>query len=181
MRTIDATRTITAAVLVAGYSGLVGTPAVAQHRAPATPTAATKPMASPVPVGAKKWIVAPGGTLSLDHDLLLSGDDALETNGTAEKPCTLVGNGHQIKTKGKWTGHVKATHCTFRQLGKTQAVIKVPNPGTWPGFKIEDPDVPAIAMTGEGKADWTLEHCTFDECSFLVFTANGESTLSFRQ
>jgi len=139
-----------------------------------------EPLAPAVAADATTWTMAAGGKLSLDGDLVLSGNDVLEINGTAEKPCTLVGNGHQTKTKGNWTGHVKATHCTFKQLGKPQAVIKVPNPGTWPGFKIEDPDVPALAMTGEGKADWTFERCTFDQCSFLVFTANGESTLAFR-
>jgi len=138
------------------------------------------PMASPVRGGATTRTVAAGETLSLDSDLLLSSADVLEINGTAEMPCTLVGNGHQLKTKGGWTGRVKATYCTFRQLGKPQAVIKVPNPGAWPGFKIEDPDVPAFVMTGEGKAEWTFEHCTFDQCSFLAFTANGESTLTFR-
>ncbi|MBM4040786.1 MAG: hypothetical protein FJ290_19960 [Planctomycetes bacterium] len=77
------------------------------------------PMASPVRGGATTRTVAAGETLSLDGDLVLLGNDVLEINGTAGEPCTLVGNGHQAKTKGNWTGHVKATHCTFRQLGKT--------------------------------------------------------------
>jgi len=133
-----------------------------------------------VAAGATARTVAAAEMLSLDADMLLSGDDALEIDGTAEKPCTLVGNGHQIKTKGPWTGRVRAAHCTFRQLGKPQAVIKVPNPGGWPGFKIQDPDVPALTMAGEGKAEWAFERCTFDQCSFLAFTANGETTLAFR-
>ena len=180
MRTIKPTRTMTAAVLAAGCLGLAGAPAMAQQTSAAASGAATKPKAFPLSVAAKTWTVAAGGTLVLDGDLALSGDDALEINGTAEKPCTLVGNGHQIKTKGNWTGHVTATHCTFKQLGKTQAVIKVPNPGTWPGFKIDDPDVPAFVMTGQRAADWTFQDCTFDQCSFLVFNANGQSTLAFR-
>jgi hypothetical protein len=136
--------------------------------------------AGPAASSRKPRTIAAGTTLSLDGDLLLSDDDVLEINGTAEKPCTLVGNGHQLKTKGKWTGHVRATHCAFKQLGKPQRVIKVPNPGNWPSFKIEDPDVPAIAMTGEGEAKWAFDNCVFDQCSFLVFTAHGQSTLDFR-
>lgn len=125
--------------------------------------------------------VKPGETLTLTEDLVLTGDDVLEVTGTPQNPCTIVGNGHTIRTRGEWTGRLKIVHCTLRQAGKTQKVIKVPNPkGGWPGFKIEDPDVPACEVVASGSAEITIEHCTFDACSFLLFTTNGNSTIAFR-
>jgi len=125
--------------------------------------------------------VKPGETLTLTDDLILTGEDVLEVNGTPEKPCMIVGNGHQVKTQGEWTGRLKMVHCTLRQVGKTQKVIKIPDPkGGWPGFKIEDPDVPAFDVTASGSAEMVIEQCVFGECSFLRFTNNGNSTMTFR-
>src|SRR5262245_17264416 len=61
--------------------------------------------------------VPAGETLTLKEDLVLTGDDVLEVQGTAAKRCTVVGNGHALRTAGKWTGRVRLLHCDCRGLG----------------------------------------------------------------
>src|SRR5437763_1871137 len=62
-------------------------------------------------------IIEAGQTHTLKEDIILNGDDALEVRGTAEKPSVLVGNRHRIRSGAKWTGCLKITHCTMRDLG----------------------------------------------------------------
>lgn len=160
-------KAVSAVLSVAWLVGLVGV-ATAQESKPA---------------GAGKAFpkaVAAGQTVTMDDDLFLSGSDSIDINGTADKPCIVIGNGHQIKTKGEWTGRFKANCCTFKDLGKTQKVIKTEKPNDHSSFKVTDPDVPAMVLTAGGKGDINFDHCTFDASSFLTFTANGESTFSFR-
>ena len=145
-------------------------------------TSATKPVPQPSPVHPASFplVVKVGQTLTLQGDIILAGDAVLDIQGTADQPCVIIGNGYQVKTKQEWTGRLRAAYCTFRQLGRPQAVIRIPNPGNWSGFKIEDPDVPAFDVTTGGKGEIAFDHCTFDDSSFLTFSTGGESTLSFR-
>src|SRR5262245_48451717 len=62
-------------------------------------------------------VVEAGQTLALKEDLVLSGDESLDIKGTAERRCTLLGNGHRIRTKAPWTGSVRIRHCDVRKLG----------------------------------------------------------------
>ena len=41
--------------------------------------------------------LGPDETLTLTEDLVLSGEGVLDIQGTAEKPCTIAGNGHRIR------------------------------------------------------------------------------------
>ncbi len=49
-------------------------------------------------------IVPAGQTLILAQDLVLSGADDLIISGSPEKPCSLEGQNHQIKTDANWKG-----------------------------------------------------------------------------
>src|SRR5262249_32929530 len=61
--------------------------------------------------------VEAGQTLDLKEDLVLSGDESLDIKGTAERRCTVLGNGHRIRSKGTWSGSVRIRHCDVHQLG----------------------------------------------------------------
>ena len=61
-----------------------------------------------------------GQILGVAEDLVLSGDDVLEVQGTAARPCRIDGNGQQIRTRGDWRGRVKITYCEFRGLGSAR-------------------------------------------------------------
>ncbi|MBL8798610.1 MAG: hypothetical protein JNM56_32235 [Planctomycetia bacterium] len=126
--------------------------------------------AAPLAAGTK--IVGPGETLQLAEDLVLTGDDVLEIQGTAEQPCTLVGNRHRLRTDGKWTGSVKIMHCTIRQLG---GPAKRSEKGQATG-----PGATAIDLKAAGKGSIAFEHCTFDGCSAIHLQNDAASTASFR-
>src|SRR5258708_2072069 len=89
-------------------------------------------LALPSRVLAASLIVDAGQTHTLRADLVLSGADVLEIRGTPEKPCVLRGNRQRIRSTDKWTGAVKITHCTIRELGglpKRTAENLVKGPG----------------------------------------------------
>src|SRR4051794_3207735 len=69
------------------------------------------------PAGADGHALAAGQSLSLKADLVLTGDDVLEVRGTADKRCTVDGNGHRVRTAPGWRGHVRVAHCDLRGLG----------------------------------------------------------------
>src|SRR3954452_14887126 len=62
-------------------------------------------------------VVEAAQTHTLQQDLMLDGKDVLEIRGTAEKPCTLVGNRHRTRSGTAWTGSLRIVHCTIRDLG----------------------------------------------------------------
>ena len=60
-----------------------------------------------------------GQTYSLGPgDLVLTGPDTLDANGTVDSPCVIVGNGHAIVANAL-TGHVKIQNCILQGLGGT--------------------------------------------------------------
>ena len=82
-------------------------------------------LTSPLPKAAAESVVVEAGkTHTLTADLVLNGDDVLDIRGTADKPCVLVGNRHRIRSGPKWTGTLRITHCTIRDLGGWPAVTK---------------------------------------------------------
>ncbi len=105
-----------------------------------------------------------GQTLTLERDLILSGADALVIAGTAEHPCTIQGNQHQIKTDGTWTGQVKITHARIHNLGAR-------------GSK---PQVYAFDLKAGANAVIEIEHCTFDASAALRVDNGGQSSTAFR-
>jgi hypothetical protein len=117
-------------------------------------------------------IVQAGQTRALQEDLVLNGDDVLEIKGTAEKPCTLVGNQHQIRTGPRWTGSIKIIHCTIQKLGEP---AKRADNG-----QVTGPGAPAIDVKAVAKADVTIEHCTFDTCSAIHIQNDDNSVTAFR-
>jgi hypothetical protein len=117
-------------------------------------------------------IIEPGKTHTLQEDVVLNGDDVLEVRGTAEKPCVLVGNRHRIRTGGKWTGSLKITHCTIRDLGGL--------PRRTADDRVQGPGDPAFDLKVAGKGSVVIEHCALDACSALHLQTDESSTASFR-
>jgi hypothetical protein len=103
----------------------------------------------------------PGVVLAISEDFVLSGDDVLEINGTAEKRCRIDGNGQTIKTNGKWTGRVKITHCDIRGMGGI----------TRPVFD--------LTAGGDGN-QIVLENCDFHACGAIHIANTGQSATIFR-
>jgi hypothetical protein len=116
--------------------------------------------------------VEAGQTHTLNEDLILNGDDVLEIRGTMDKPCVLAGNRHRIRTGAKWTGSLRITHCTIRDLGGL--------PLRTADNLIKGPGEPGFDLKAAGKGRIVIEHCTLDACSALHFQTDETSTVSFR-
>lgn len=116
--------------------------------------------------------VEAGQTLALKEDLVLTGADSLEIKGTPDRRCTLLGNGHRIRTKGDWTGSVRIRNCDIHQLG---AVAKLTDDGS----RIAT-EFPAIDLAISGKGTLVVENCVFDESAAVHVQNDGESTTIFR-
>jgi hypothetical protein len=117
-------------------------------------------------------VIQAGQTHTLQEDLVLNGDDVLEIKGTADKPCTLVGNQHRIRTGPKWTGSLQITHCKIQNLGEP---AKREDNG-----QVTGPGASAIDVKAGGKASVTIENCTFDACSAIHIQNDESSAASFR-
>src|SRR5262245_39977168 len=103
------------------------------------------------PAASKSHVVEAGEALALKEDLVLSGKDTLDIRGTPEKRCTIIGNGHSIRSQGDWTGSVRIRHCDIRGLGA-------------PARLTEDSrriaaEFPAIRLAISGKGSLVVEHC----------------------
>ena len=117
-------------------------------------------------------VVEAGQTYTLQEDIILNGDVVLEVRGTAEKPSTLVGGRHRIRSGARWTGSLKITHCTVRGLGGL--------PRRSADDRAQGPGDPALDLKVAGKRGIVIEHCTLDACSALHLQTDGASTASFR-
>ena len=120
-------------------------------------------LASTAAVAATTQIPA-GQTLSLAQDLSLSGADTLVIAGTAEQPCTIEGNNHQIKTDGTWTGQVRIAHARIHNLGAR-------------GNK---PQIHAFDLKAGGDAVIEIAHCTFHSSAAVRVENGGQSATTFR-
>lgn len=113
--------------------------------------------------------INPGETWTLSEDLILKGADILEVNGTKEKPCAIIGNGHQVMTDGDRTGLVKITYCTVKQLGKEAEISGGRTSRQFPAFD----------LSATGNSEIIFEHCTFDGSSSVAIANWGNSTTRF--
>jgi hypothetical protein len=103
-------------------------------------------------------IIEAGQTLTLTQDLVLSGGHVLDIRGTADRPCTIVGNGHQILTQPGWTGRIKISRCDVRALGTATTH--------------------AFDVRAAGKAQIALDHCTFDGSSSVFLRTDQDAEAS---
>jgi hypothetical protein len=104
--------------------------------------------------------------------LVLDGDDMLEIRGTAEKPCVLAGNRHRIRTGDAWTGSLRISHCTLKELG---GVAKRNQQG-----QVKGSGAPALELKATKQAAITIEHSVLDACSGMQLRTDDESTVVFR-
>jgi hypothetical protein len=125
----------------------------------------------PLPATADHTVEA-GETLALKEDLVLNGEDSLEIKGTPTRRCTLLGNGHRIRSTARWTGSVRIRHCDIRRVG-APAVL------TDDGTRIAT-EFPALDLTISGKGALVVENCVFDESAAVHVRNEGESTTTFR-
>jgi hypothetical protein len=115
----------------------------------------------PVRALAAPVTIAAGATYSLDSgDLVLSGADTLDANGTPQNPCTIVGNGHAIVAHAL-TAHVKITNCILRGLGGSTEAS------------------PALDLTAQSGGDVTITGSTFDASGSIRLHLNGTATATF--
>jgi hypothetical protein len=138
----------TVAVVLAAAAGV----AVAVHLV----LAQDAPKATP----STKKVVNADKTWTLTEDLVLTGADSLEVNGTKEKPCTIIGSGRQIKTAGEsWTGHIIMRYCTVRDLGTAAK--------------------PAMVLSQHGKSSVDIRYSTFDASSNIELVTNDASDVTY--
>src|SRR4051812_18151578 len=89
-----------------------------------------------------------GDVVGGGEDIVLSGDDVLRVEGTAEKPCRLDANTQQIRTADGWRGRIEVRHAEFRGLGSART--------------------PALAVTATGDGDRVvIEHSSFHACGAI--------------
>lgn len=118
---------------------------------------------APAASAAASRIVKAGENLPVSEDYVLTGEDVLEIQGTAEKPCRIDANGHTIKTNGKWTGQIKIRYCEFRGLGSaTRAALELIAGGDGDRIVIENSDFLACGAI----------HITNNDNSRTVFRGN---------
>ncbi|HZE95910.1 MAG TPA: hypothetical protein VE981_02675 [Planctomycetota bacterium] len=100
-------------------------------------------------------VVEAGRTLTLAEDLVLQGADSLAVRGTAEQRCTIVGNGHSLRTGDQWTGKLRISFCDLKGLGS--------------------PKAPSIDARASGRAEIALDGCDFDECGPIALRTDDAS------
>ena len=101
-----------------------------------------------------------GVTYTLDADLVLSGADSLDGNGTVAAPCIIAGNGHAIVGQGL-TGHIKIQNCVFQGLGGNMETA------------------PALELTAQGSADISITGSVFDASGSIKLHVNEQATVTF--
>ena len=74
----------------------------------------------PTTASAASRIIHAGQVVGVSEDIVLSGDDVLEVQGTAEKPCRLDANGQQIRTRADWQGRIKIELLRVSRPGQCQ-------------------------------------------------------------
>jgi len=115
----------------------------------------------PGTVHADGLTVQAGETVALSADVLLGATDVVEALGLAAAPCTLIGNGHAIRTPEGWVGRIVIRHCTVRGLGTASA--------------------PALDVRATGQADVVVEDTIFDASGAVVLRTSGDSAVTFRR
>jgi hypothetical protein len=121
---------------------------------------------SACPTRADDVIVGPGETLTLNADLVLTGNDMLLINGTVGQPCTVKGRGYSILTAGAWTGVIAVQYCRFQDLG----TVSTP----------DSTGAPAFEVVASGNASVGIANSTFDHCNQFLVTTKGTASVVFQ-
>ncbi len=124
----------------------------------------------PILAGGKSVALAAGETLTLSEDLVLTGQDSVDINGTPERRCVVVGNRHRIRTTGEWTGHVRVTACDFRGVGDRVAFTAEGRAGEIPH---------AIDLSASREGEVSIDRSTFTASSSVRLRLEGNSTAKF--
>src|SRR2546429_9199064 len=92
----------------------------------------------PVRGEAASRTIKAGQIVGVSEDIVLSGDDVLDVQGTADKPCRLDANGQQIRTQGEWRGRINIQHSELRGFGSAKKrAVNVTASGTGDQIVIE--------------------------------------------
>lgn len=97
-------------------------------------------------------------SLSLDADVVLTGDDSFEPTGA---PCVIEGRGHSIRSVGPWHGHVWLHDCRLVGLGSESS--------------------PSIDLVMNESAWTKVERCTFDGSGRVHVDNGADSTTIFAE
>jgi hypothetical protein len=102
-------------------------------------------------------------TVTLGHDVKLTGGESFELVGAPNARIRLNGDGHRIFTEGGTSGQVKLKYVDVYNLGNAA-----------------DPSQPAIDLTTSSSGSVQLEHDVFDDSNPLALSFNGSSTALIR-
>src|SRR3982751_4103777 len=84
-------------------------------------------------------VVAPGGSLTLGGDVVLSGTDSFVAGAAGGARCTIDGATHGLKATEGWTGRVAITGCDVMNLGTVDVpAIDVINADAGAVFDVQD-------------------------------------------
>jgi len=114
--------------------------------------------------------VKAGETLTLSEDLVLSGEDSIDIQGTAERRCTLAGQRHRIRSSGTWTGRVRIAHCDIQELGDKTTLTPDGKAST---------QAHAIDLGAGKEAEVAIENSLFAASSSVRLRLDGQSTARF--
>jgi hypothetical protein len=91
------------------------------------------------PASATDTTVAPGASLTLSADLVLSDADSLIAGATGGARCTIDGGTHGVTTMPGWTGRIAITSCDVTNLGAAALpAIDVFDAGAGARFEVQD-------------------------------------------
>jgi hypothetical protein len=106
--------------------------------------------------------VGPGQVVGMGEDWVLNGDDVLEVNGTADRPCRIDADARQLRSAPGWHGRVRIAHCEFRGLGSAK--------------------LPALDLAAHGDGDRiVIEDSEFFACGAIHLANHDESGTVFRR
>src|SRR5262245_25260185 len=121
-----------------------------------------------------------GQIVGISEDIVLSGDDVFEVQGTAERPCRLDANGQQIRTSGEWRGRVVIRHCELRAFGSaSRPAIDVTAVGTGEQIVIENSALlssGAVHLNSEGQSSAVFRGNHIAANSYLPVTNQPDSS-----
>ena len=140
---------------------LLRAPLLSSPRIAALTLALAALVAVRAPAFAASKTLAAGATLTLTEDLILTGTDMLEVNGTLAQRCTITAiNGARIVSDSAWTGGARIRHCDFKNVGTANSE--------------------ALKLRATGTNALAIAHCTFDACGQVRLSTANAGTFDFR-
>ncbi|MCS6914730.1 MAG: right-handed parallel beta-helix repeat-containing protein [Myxococcales bacterium] len=97
----------------------------------------------------------------LREDIVLSGQDSLTLEGTAEAPLLVVGGGRRIRSAPGWRGRLVLRHCDVQGLGS--------------------PTLPAIEVSVAGAGAVVIDHVRFDACGLVQVGLSEAASVSVQR